>query len=126
MLEQAREIIEAHKEKCFKCGGAVAKNEEGYYKCPSCGFEWANLFIKRLPKDAFLMFKEYADAGFCSDYGMALKSLVGSSEMKALFGMLSDLDQRLAKLETGESKPKEMRMMDGTIKRIGGNRNGTG
>ena len=124
-MEQGKDIIKFHKEKCFNCGEPVDKGADGTFKCPKCGFEWANLFIKRLPKDAFFMFKDYANAGFCSDYGMALKSLVGSSEMKAVFEMISDIDQRLIRLEGTEQKPKERKMLDGTIK-TGGNRNGTG
>lgn len=34
------------------------------------------IFIKRVPKQTVKLFKEYADNGFCGDYGMALKQLL--------------------------------------------------
>lgn len=105
MLEQAKEIITFHKEKCFKCGNIVEKNQEGYYRC-SCGYEWANLFIKRMPVKAFIFFKEYADKEFCSDYGMAFKSLMerpNDLEIQML-EVMRDLNNRVSNLEQKKTK----------------------
>ena len=121
-LEEMKNILVYHKsEKCFKCGSLVEKNSEGYFKC-DCGFEWANLFIKRIPVDAFLAFKEIADKEFCSDYGMALKSLI--TEGHALWDIItkvSELEERLLKLENTPEK-KEIKLLSGNkleVKRSG-------
>ena len=85
-LEEIKNIIVFHKsEKCFKCGNLVEKNTDGYFKC-ECGFEWANLFIKRIPVSTFLLFKQISDTEFCSDYGLMLKSILDDvSKFQGIF-----------------------------------------
>lgn len=121
--EQAQEIIRFHKERCMKCGNPVDKGENGTYRC-ECGFEWANLFIKRLPVKSFLLFKEYADKEFCSDYGMAFKSLIDklwneSEAIVKIFEILQEHEQKISNLEGKPEKTKEIKLLSGK-KIIGG------
>ena len=124
MLEQAKQIIEFHKEKCFKCGEIVEKGENGVYNCKNCGFEFANLFMKRIPVNTFLTFKEIADKEFCSDYGMAFKSIIDKitdGTIGLIMEIFQELEQRLSKLE---NKPaKEIKTLSGRIIK-GGRENG--
>jgi hypothetical protein len=119
MLEQGKEIIEAHKEKCFRCGGAVAKDSNGCYKCPICSFEWGILFIKRVPKPTLLLFKDFAEAECTSDYGMALKALMDAAVSNASTGALIEnikvLEQRIGALEGTKAKEpgKVIRLVNG-------------
>jgi len=123
MLEQAKEIINYHKsERCFKCDNLVEKGENGIFKCSNCGFEWANLFIKRIPSNTFLAFKEYADKEFCSDYGMALKSMI---DMSGMLNVLSVLEERIIALENKKPEEvKEITLLSGKKLRKGGRENG--
>lgn len=122
MLEQAKEILNYHKEKCFRCGTPVERGNDGLLVCDKCGFKWANLFIKRLPADAFLLFKQYADDEYCADYGMALKSLLmNRGDWKAILEMLQDLNVRMTELERKpEEKVKIIRTVNGKEIKIGG------
>jgi len=97
-INQIKNIVLYHKsEKCFKCGNLVEKNSEGYFKC-ECGFEWANLFIKRIPVDAFMLFKKFADANFCSDYGMCLRDSINSiNELQKIKQMIFNKEFKLVK-----------------------------
>ena len=120
-INQIKNIVLYHKsEKCFKCGNLVEKNSEGYFKC-ECGFEWANMFIKRIPVDAFKIFKDYADREFCSDYGMAIKSMTEDTTKWATISVIiSELEQRISKLE--EKPVKEIKLLSGNkleVKRSG-------
>jgi len=101
---KATDIIKFHKsEECFKCHTLVEKSEDGIFRC-NCGYEWANLFIKRIPTKPFLIFKEVADKEFCSDYGMAFKSLIddiGHTEMNNMILLkFQELEERLSRVET--------------------------
>ena len=120
-INQIKNIVLYHKsEKCFKCGNLVEKNSEGYFKC-ECGFEWANLFIKRIPVDVFKQFKDFADNFLCSDYGMALKTLIDDSfKLATITQLLSEHEQRISKLE--EKPVKEIKLLSGNkleVKRSG-------
>ena len=122
---EAKDIIKYHKsEACFKCNTLVEKNAEGYFHC-NCGFEWANLFIKRIPVQPFLVFKQFADKEFCSDYGLCFKKLIddanGNNQMVVgLLEMMKEHDDRISKLE---NKPaKEIKTLSGKI--IGGRESG--
>lgn len=97
----------------MKCGSPVDKGENGTYKC-ECGFEWANLFIKRLPVKTFLIFKDFADKEFCSDYGMALKELVESQgRFAGIFEMFQDHESRISVLENKPKEVKEIKLLSG-------------
>jgi len=120
-LEEIKNIIVFHKsEKCFKCGTLVEKNTEGYFKC-DCGFEWANLFIKRIPVNTFLLFKQISDNEFCSDYGLMLKSILDDvSKFQGIFELIQDHENRILKLE--EKPVKEIKLLSGNkleVKRSG-------
>jgi DNA-directed RNA polymerase subunit RPC12/RpoP len=103
-----------HKEKCFRCGELVERSIKGTFTCPKCSFEWANLFIKRLPLDTFIVFKEYADNNFCSDYGFTLKSLIDSRANDELIRLL------ILKLEGLEGKVSQIENPKKTIKMVNG------
>jgi hypothetical protein len=120
-LEEIKNIIVFHKsEKCFKCGTLVEKNTDGYFKC-DCGFEWANLFIKRIPVSTFLLFKQISDNEFCSDYGLMLKSILDDvSKFQGIFELIQDHENRILKLE--EKPVKEIKLLSGNkleVKRSG-------
>jgi len=125
MLEQAKEIIKyARSEKCFKCDNLVEKGENGVFKCDKCGFEWANLFIKRLPSKTFLLFREFSDKEFCSDYGMAFKSIIDNTiNSNVLLEGMSVLEQRISALE---KKPEggKRNLLGQPILKKGGRENG--
>jgi len=120
-LEQVKEVIATHKlEKCFNCNTMVEK-ADGSYHCNKCGLDWANLFIKRLPAQTFLTFKEYADKYFCSDYGFALKELVDSKDRyTAILNLIQEHEDRINKLEFQPTK--QITTLSG--RRIGGIDNG--
>ena len=123
-LEEMKNIVAYHKsEKCFKCGIMVEKNKEGYFRC-QCGFEWANLFIKRIPVDTYKIFKDYAEKEFCSDYGFSLKALLDNafnSQIQAVFELMKGLDERISKLE--QKPEKVIKMVNGKELIIGGREN---
>ena len=122
-LEQVKDIIKYHKsEKCFKCDALVEKGEDGTFKCPNCNFEWANLFIKRIPVNPFIVFKKFADSEFCSDYGMAFKNLIDDSfKMEGILAVIANHEEKISKLEN--KPPKEIRTLGGKLVR-GGRENG--
>jgi hypothetical protein len=113
-LEEIREIITHHKEKCFRCGELASKGNDSTFICPKCSFEWANLFMKRVPIDTFRVFKEYSDTNFCSDYGLCLKNLIDSRANDELIRlMVLKVEELTNKVANIENPKKVIRMVSG-------------
>ena len=124
-MKDVKKIIVYHKsEKCFKCKNMVEKNSDGYFKC-KCGYEWANLFIKRVPSKTFLLFKEFSEKEFCSDYGFALKSLLENNfnpQIQGILELLNDHEKRISEIENEPGR--EIKTLTGKIIKVGGRENG--
>lgn len=79
-----------------------------------------DLSISRVPPKTLEIFKRFADENFCSDYGMALKALIDNQIIfNNIFSAIDELMSRVSKLEEKQKLPKELKMLDGSIKKTG-------
>jgi len=83
-----------------------------------------DLYMKRVPKEIAEKFKELANSKFLGDYGVCLMWLIEGFQKKdqEAYAFLENHEQRISNLEENKpDKPKrEIRMVDGSKKRIGG------
>lgn len=86
-----------------------------------------SLHIARVPEKTKKQFIELAEEEFCGDYGMTLKWLmddIPNLDIRMIIAKLEEHESRISVLESipKEEKPKKKtrKMLDGTIKNIGG------
>lgn len=91
-----------------------------------------SLHIARVPEKIKEAFISLAEAEFCGDYGMLLKSLMDgviSQDTQMILNTLEDHETRIQTLESEnyqkgkEPEKKGRKMLDGSTKSIGGNEN---